>query len=239
MKRIAWVVAMAAVIIGALLLVRFMAGEGGREGHSPPTAAAGAVATPDTTGAGEPASSANATPSRVDDDAKAAPPPGANTASGTAGKAPAAGLRASGGPRPLREDDLPRLRKAETMMGSDGGTTHDLLDLAAREEQDDDARRIEQMLALAIRRHGDHYTGLRLSPPHCTRSVCIVRGIGAGNSQDPRSNWQRLSSIISNEPWFRDVFDDGRSMVTFEGGEAIYISLYVRCEPGKCRHGRR
>lgn len=143
------------------------------------------------------------------------------------------------GPQPLKPGDEPRLDKAESIMGADGGTTRDLLDLAANEEQDDRGRQLEALLLQSILRHGGRYTQLRLSSPHCTRSVCIIRGIGAGQAQDPRSDWQRLSGAIMGEPWFREAFDDMRSMVTGDGPDTVYITLYIRCTPGACRYGRR
>jgi hypothetical protein len=146
--------------------------------------------------------------------------------------------RASG-PQPLLPEDPPRLDKAERMMGADGGTTRDLLDLARDEPQDEQGRQLEALIAQSILRNGGNYTQLRLSPPHCTRSVCVIRGISVGDPQDPRSDWQRLSIVVMNEPWFREAFDDMRSMVTGDGPDTVYITLYIRCAPGTCLHGRR
>jgi len=143
------------------------------------------------------------------------------------------------GPQPLRPEDRPRLDKAERMMGADGGTTRDLLDLAQDEAQDAQGRQLEVLIAQSILRNGGRYTQLRLSPPHCTRSVCIIRGIGEGHTQDPRSDWQRLSGAVMSEPWFREAFDDMRGMVTGDPPEVVYITLYIRCAPGACLHGRR
>jgi len=143
------------------------------------------------------------------------------------------------GPQPLRPEDAPRLDKAERMMGADGGTTRDLLDLARDEPQDEQGRQLEVLIAQSILRNGGHYTQLRLSSPRCTRSVCIIRGIGVGQTQDPRSDWQRLSMVVMSEPWFREAFDDMRVMVTGDGPDTVYITLYIRCAPRSCLHGRR
>ncbi len=143
------------------------------------------------------------------------------------------------GPQPLLDSDLPLLDKAERAMGADGGAARDLLDLAKDEAPDDDARRIEALIAQTIREKGGRYTALRLSPSRCTRSVCIVRGIGAGQMQDVRSDWQRLSGTLMSQPWFREVFDDSRGVVTSDGPDTVYITLFVRCAPGTCRLGRR
>lgn len=143
------------------------------------------------------------------------------------------------GPQPLRPEDQPRLDKAERMMGADGGTTRDLLDLAEDESQDAQGRQLEVLIAQSILRNGGRYTQLRLSPPHCTRSVCIIRGVGAGHTQDPRSDWQRLSGAVMSEPWFREAFDDMRGMVTGDPPNVVYITLYIRCAAGTCLQGRR
>lgn len=239
MKRMAWVVAVLAAIVGAFLLGRHTASSSEQaDGVATPVADAGNANEAD---GRFPRSDAPATDADDRVALPAAPPaaPGGE-AGAAASRSPGTDMQASGGPRSLLEEDLPRLDKAQTIMGADGGTTSDLLDLAENEEQDDDARRLEQLLVLALRRHGDGYTQLRLSPPHCTRSVCMLRGIGAGGAaRNPRSDWQRLSGAIMNEPWFREVFDDMRGFVTSDGGEAIYLTLYVRCEPGTCRHGSR
>ena len=143
------------------------------------------------------------------------------------------------GPQPLQHDDAGKLTKLESLLADGGGIWRDLLDLAASEEQDEEARRLERQSAQAIPRHGARYTLLRLAPPRCTRSVCIVRGVGGGRGIDPRSDWQQLSRDIMNEPWFRESFDDMRSSVSLVGGETVYVTLFVRCEPGHCRLGSR
>ena len=145
----------------------------------------------------------------------------------------------SSGPQPLQQDDAAKLTGAESRLAAEGGVWRDLLDLAAHEEQDDEARRLEQRIAQAIMRHGARYTLLRLAPPRCTRSVCIMRGVGGGRGIDPRSDWQGLSRTIMSEPWFRESFDDMRSSMSIDGGETIYVTLFVRCEPGSCRLSSR
>jgi len=239
MKRMTWVVAMLAAIVGAFLLGRYTASAPDKvSGAASPVAAAEAASEADERLRQADARVADASDRAVMPAASSVAP--ADDAGANTSRAPGDDMQASGGPRPLLEEDLKRLDRAETMMGADGGTTSDLLDLAKNEEQDNDARRLEQLLVLALRRHGDGYTQLRLSPPHCTRSVCMLRGIGAdGATLNPRSDWQRLSGAIMSEPWFREVFDDMRGFVSHDGGEAIYITLYVRCEPGTCRHGSR
>lgn len=173
--------------------------------------------------------------------AGSASPPGGSPRGGTSTTpvmpAPPAGP--STGPQPLLQDDAPMLERAEAHHRAESGTWRDLLDLAASEAQDAEGRRLEQRLTQAILRHGGRHTLLRLAPPHCTRSVCVMRGVGVGQSNDPRSDWQRLSSVITNEPWFRESFDDVLSSVNMDGGETVYMTLYVRCDPGTCRFSGR
>ena len=145
----------------------------------------------------------------------------------------------SSGPQPLQQDDAAKLAKAESHLAAEGGVWRDLLELAAQEEQDDAARRLEQRIAQAILRHGARYTLLRLAPPRCTHSACIVRSVGIGRGNHPRSDWQSLSRAIMNEPWFRESFDDMRSSMSVDGGEIVYVTIFVRCDPGECRLGSR
>jgi hypothetical protein len=236
MKRTARAFVIAAALVGAFLLGRFTAGAGGSHDRIAAVADSEGI---ETARPVDPADSAGRQP-----EDGAAPPPAPQTvpgadAAGAAVPRPGADLRASGGPRPLLEDDLPRFTETEGRIRADGGVWSDLLDLSKKEEQDEGARRLEQLIALSIRRHGDAYTQLRLSPPHCTHSICILRGIGTGTTQNPRSDWQRLWSKIMNEPWFRDYFDDMRGSVSSDGGDTVYLTMLVRCAPGTCRFGNR
>lgn len=237
MKRLFWALAFAAALV-----VAFVAG---RVSNTPRVdgIASAPSATGVDTGVGVPGPAANGTPRRptapATDNVRPSPDQ-ASTATPRDAAAPSPASRdprplAPVGPQPLVQDDLPRLEKARTRMGADGGTTGDLLDLADAEEQDDGARQLEALLAQAIRRNGGAYTELRMAPPHCTRSLCILRAIGAGQTQNPRSDWQRLSITMMGEPWWRESFDDARSMVTSDSGDTVYITLFVRCEPGRCR----
>lgn len=104
------------------------------------------------------------------------------------------------GPQPITQEDEAAFARAETRMRGEGGTTRDLLDLADKEKQDAQARQLEALIGESILRHGGRYTALRVSAPRCTRSVCVVRAISAGTTQDPRADWQRLSLAVMNEP---------------------------------------
>lgn len=234
MIRIVQVVAVVAAIVGAFLLGRFTA-------RGPQQVRPATVAMTDSADASGPAAvdredvadAARASARRTSPAASVAATAG--SAAGSVG----AGLQASGGPRPLLETDLPRFTETEDRIRADRGAWADLLELSEKEERDDDAQRLEQMLALSIRRHGDHMTALRLSSPRCTHSVCILRGVGLGDSQDPRSDWQRLLGKLMSEPWFRNAFDDMRGSVGGDSGETLYHTILVRCEPGTCRWARR
>lgn len=166
----------------------------------------------------------------------------ANTASGSAGKVAttATGMQASGGPRTLPEEDLKRFDRWRAMIRANGGVWADLLELSETEEQDDGARRLEQLLADAFRRHGSGYTELYIAPPHCTRSVCILRAVGLGGAtRNPRSNWQALFRKVAAEPWYRQAFDDSSVGVAMDGEDTLYHATLVRCEPGSCRFANR
>lgn len=238
MKRTIQVLAVAAAILGAFMLGRFTAKpsmEAGGMAISAADAGAEAVGVDD----GGPA---GAVAQQTGEDASSrqsarGTPPG-DAAAPASAPMEMAGAEA-GGPQPLRQEDMPQLAKAEARLAAEGGTWRDLLDLAANEERDADARRLEQLIAQSILRLGGRYTLLRLAPPHCTRTVCLLRGVGGGRGDDPRSDWQGLSRAIMNEAWFREHFDDMRTSVGSEGGNTVYVTLFVRCEPGACRFGRR
>ncbi len=143
------------------------------------------------------------------------------------------------GPQPLNAEDEEALARAQRVMAADGGTTSDLLDLAKKEQRDAQARQLEELITQSILQHGGRYVAVRLSPPRCTRSVCIVRAIAlARNAQDPRADWQRPSLAVLNEPWFREAFDDVKGFVGGDGPNTVYITMYVRCVPGTCAMGR-
>lgn len=141
------------------------------------------------------------------------------------------------GPGALLPTDVPALERMEAAADADGGAMHDRLELSRREPRDDDAHQLEHLLASAIARLGDRYTLLRLAPPRCTQSVCVLRAVGVGGAQNPRSDWQRLSGALFGEPWFREYFDDASTMVGGEGADTTYLTLLARCRPGECRLG--
>ncbi|TDK23754.1 hypothetical protein E2F46_09475 [Luteimonas aestuarii] len=138
------------------------------------------------------------------------------------------------GPQPLAQEDLPKLAQAIDRLRGEGGAWQDLLDLSEAEEPDAEARRLERQIEQSILRHGGLYTKLRLAPPYCTRSVCLLRAVGAGGMR-AQSDWQQLVLTMLNEPWFRQSFDDMRTSVSSSGDDVLYVTLFVRCAPGACR----
>ncbi|HWU71005.1 MAG TPA: hypothetical protein VN017_06590 [Pseudoxanthomonas sp.] len=151
--------------------------------------------------------------------------PANSTVSADTGQAAATPINT--GPRPLTEEGQAKLRDWTRKLAAHDATTEDLLELSDSEAADTDAAYLESLIAASIRRHGATSIRLQLSPPHCTRTLCTVRGIGTRNTQDPSADWQRLTIFIMNEPWFREYFVDQR---TFVGGdrEVLYLSFFIR-----------
>ncbi|MDH5829075.1 hypothetical protein QFW80_00860 [Luteimonas sp. M1R5S18] len=236
--RFAVALAVVAALGGGFLLGRATAPSSGND------------ATDDTLRTVESRAPASAFDTRGDRDGQAltAPPQQASTPRSAAATSPPAGTTSpapgpaqdvppAGGPRPLLPDDGDALAALESQAASDGGAMQDLLELSRREPRDDDARRVEALLAASIRRLGDRYTRLRLSPPQCTASVCVIRGVGTSITEDPRADWQRLAGALTDEPWFHETFDETRTMVGAAAGRAVYLTVFTRCAPGACRFG--
>lgn len=245
MQRLIWGLVIAAALVGAFLLWRYAAPpavDAGLETTATEEAGADRIPAGSVAPAQHRTGDAATSPSAPDTVAPAAAGASGRSGDDTAAVAspPAADTPSvSSGPQPLRQEDELKLAKAEAYLSSESGTWRDLLDLAANEEQDAEARRLEGMIAQSILRHGGHVTLLRLTPPHCTRSVCLIRGVAGASTDDVRANWQDLTGKIMNEPWFGESFDDMRASVSIDGGEVVYVTLFVRCEPGTCRLGRR
>jgi hypothetical protein len=236
--RYAAALAVAAALAGGFLLGRATAPSSGTD------------ASDDTPRTVESRAHASAFETRGDRDGQAqtsqpqqtsAPHPAATVSPSAGTMSPAPGraqdILPAGGPRPLLPADGDALAVLESRAASDGGAMQDLLELSRREPRDDDARRVEALLAASIRRLGDRYTRLRLAQPQCTASVCVIRGVGTASSQDPSADWQRLSSALTGEPWFHETFDDMRTLVGDDAGRAVYLTVYTRCTPGACRFG--
>lgn len=166
----------------------------------------------------------------------------ANTATGSAAPMRPA-KRTTGGPQPLLPGDMALFEATEKRTRTTGGSSADLLELFDSEDADDGSRLLEQLIADAIRRHGDGLTDLRMSQPRCTRSVCGFRAVGPAPipSVDPNnpSGFMKLTLGIGNEPWFRQHFDDMHSSTSLQGDSVVYLAMFLRCEPGSCRFGNR
>lgn len=233
-----------AVLFVGAVVAAFLAGRFSASPPVDPGASSTVVAEHKGDDAGTGASRAETGPARVAGGAASSPgafPDGVGSATASSPlRTDAGGMQSTVvGPQPLLPEDLPRLQKVTDNVRARGGMHAELLDLAEHEDQDEGARALEQRIAQIILRDGAGYTQLRLSPPHCTRSVCIVRGVGSGKTQNPRSAWQRLGLAIMNEPWWRESFDDSMTTVTGDGDDTLYVTLFVRCPPGTCRFGSR
>lgn len=223
----------AGTLVAAALVGAFFLGRHSRESQvtaSMASAVDGTLPQGVTSAAGD-ATSGGTGPART---ATGNAPPGTSPSGAAAVAAPVteqqarAATQANTGPQPLSEEGQARLRDWAKKLAEQDATTEDLLDLSEREAADADAAYLEDLIATAIRRHGAAATALQLSAPHCTRTVCAIRGIGSERSQDPRSDWQSLLYRIIAEPWFREHFVDLRSSVSYEGGNTYYLTLFVR-----------
>lgn len=173
-------------------------------------------------------------PGRVDEAVRA------RSASGVSPQAPAsaepalpdagqagATMAANTGPQPLTEEARDQLRDWAKQLAAHDATTEDLLELSEKEQADADSAYLESLIAASIRKHGATSVRLRLDAPHCTRTLCSIRGIGTQNTQDPGADWQRLAMHVMSEPWFREYFADARTIV---GGkkEMLYLTFFIR-----------
>ena len=152
----------------------------------------------------------------------------------TATPAPESGA----GPKPLSAEGEQRLRTVAERMVRLDQRTGELYQLAENEPPGPDSAYLEELIASTIRRYGGGYTGLELSRPRCTQTVCMLMATGGTATQDPRSDWQRLSGVVMSQPWFRQYFDDSSTLVTNDDQGVLYLTYFIRCPPGSCRYGR-
>ncbi len=165
------------------------------------------------------------------------PDPGAARVQAPADASRGTDLALETGPILLSQDDEQQLRTLLERRMSPGDYAGELYELARNEAPDRDSERLEELIVATIRRHGGARTGLQLSRPHCTRSVCMLMARGSTTTSDPRADWQRLSASIMNQPWFRENFDDTSTMVVPDAQGIAYLTFYVRCTPDVCRSG--
>lgn len=227
MRRLVWFVAVLALVVGAFALGRYsrsaregdgaesiMARGGAMRGAV--TGTSGKLDAQKTNGVAAPASATSAAAASALPDVSAVPTPSVPVSA------------TARGPQPLTREDAAELAKAEKAWTADGGVSADSLALANGEPQDDGARRLEGLIAMAIQQLGGAYTTLRIAPPHCTQSVCIVRAAGPDATSQGSSNWQKLAYQIMSQPWARESFSDIRTIVTGDKGQTAYITLYIR-----------
>lgn len=149
---------------------------------------------------------------------------------GGGGSAPAAGP-AQTGPQPLSAEGESRIAAQLELLRQAGSWVANHESLFDSEEADPEwSRRVEALLGEAILRHAGLYTGLELSPPRCTRSVCRLAAVGTSPTLPVPAdqNFQQLVLRIMNEPWFMQEFmDSGTSNSRDERGP-ISIVYFVR-----------
>jgi hypothetical protein len=134
------------------------------------------------------------------------------------------------GPRPMSPDGQARIDAALPQSGGLDNDGHDYASLARSEAPDPDwSPRIEQLLQQAIEQHGRSSTGLEVSRPHCTRTVCMLTAAArVHETQHPNADWQRLTFRIAKEPWFKETFFDTRTTVTSDKQGALYVTYFIR-----------
>lgn len=223
-----WLTAMLVVVA---LVAGFFLGRYSRESRaelSASTPAGVEALRPGAVVPGDEASNATAKTQPVTANVRPRPALPAEVETPVAGQPPRMAAEANTGPQPLSEEGQAWLRDWTKKLAAQDAGTEDLPDLSEREAADADAAYLEDLIATAIRRHGAAVTGLQLSPPHCTRTVCSIRGIGSERTQDPRSDWQSLLYRMIAEPWFREHFVDLRTSVGGEGRNTFYVTFFVR-----------
>ena len=142
--------------------------------------------------------------------------------------------RASGGPQPLLEEDIALFEMMDRRERAMGGPGADMLELLEGEEQDDEARRLERLIAQAIRVHGDSLTDLCMSSPRCTESVCEFHAVGPGpmdpvmqDPNDPRG-FLKMAMGIAAEPWFQKALTNAHYSTSLEDGQVVYRAMFLR-----------
>lgn len=134
------------------------------------------------------------------------------------------------GPEPLSQEDqarmdamLGRLRRANSTIGE--------YEVLVESEPPDPewSGRMEAMLRQALVRHGGAFTGLGISAPHCTRSLCRLTAVArAATTERPDADWQRLVYRIAGDPWWQQEFFDVSTTVTNDGQGVLYVTYYLR-----------
>ena len=144
-------------------------------------------------------------------------------------KIDAGGTGAETGPRPLTQENEQRLQSFAGELASDSATFRDYLDLSEREARDPDwSDRVERLILESILRNGARFTTLQMSRPYCSQTICTLTATGGLNTQEASSDWQRLMSLVMNEPWFRQYFVDAVSHVKMDQAGAMYIMFFIR-----------
>jgi hypothetical protein len=134
------------------------------------------------------------------------------------------------GPRPMSSDSQARIDAILPRLSGMDKDGQDYALLAGSEAPDPDwSPKLEQLLQQAIEQYGRGLTGLEVSRPQCTRTVCMLTAAArVQETQHPNADWQRLTFRIAKEPWFKDTFFDTRTTVTSDKQGALYVTYFIR-----------
>lgn len=134
------------------------------------------------------------------------------------------------GPSPMSQAGQVRVdAMLERLRQSDRNTEEYEL-LAGSEPRDADwSGRMEATLRHAILRHGGASTGLEVSAPRCTQTLCRLTAASHAAATDrPDSDWQRLVYAIAGERWWRQEFFDVSTSVTSDDRGMLYVTYFLR-----------
>jgi len=165
----------------------------------------------------------------MDQDSRVATPAGTALPNALATYAASSGAPPETGPKPLTTKNEVRLEALAKQMADSDGRARDFYKLATSEAPDgawSDA--MEQQLQQAIARHGGKFTGLQTRLPHCTRTVCMLVATGGMGTEAADADWQRLMTLVMNEPWFGANFFDTQTAVKPDAKGTMYVTYFIR-----------
>lgn len=71
-------------------------------------------------------------------------------------------------------------------------------------------------------------TQLRMQAAVCKKSVCMLRAIGQGGTDNPHSNWQESVDRMISQEWWKEQFEDSMTTTVAHNGEVVYLTYFVR-----------
>jgi hypothetical protein len=233
MNRIRRLAVVLLPVLVAMVLLSWWFWQRGAADSVSPSATDAAVADPAVADAGNPNAVAAARGADEDDGATSPGDEPANDVPELAqsmGRPAGLSALAETGPRPMSADGQARIDAALPRLDRLDNDGQDYASLARAEAPDPDwSPRLEQLLQQAIEQYGRGYTGLEVSRPRCTRTVCMLTAVAqVQETQHPNADWQRLTFRIAKEPWFKETFFDTRTTVTSDQQGALYVTYFVR-----------